>query len=308
MKNVEEMKDTEKKPGTVGDKGDDYSLGMAFYRTEMLEEALEKFKKSLKHPDTAEGSLFYLGMIYFQKGEYQRASRHFKDLLEKSPDNLVVYNNLAVSLEREEMFKEAELVYKEAQKISPLASQVLANVGILMYRRGEYEGAQEYLERAVHLNHNMAFAYFYLGMTYLNLSMWDEAEECLKNSLLLSQDNPVLFNNLGIIYKKAGDFQKALNCSLRAVEVDPGLASPYINIDDIFCIIGEWGECEKLFDEVIPERKRLVKLLDMLGEHYHSRKDFELAQKMWQRVLEIEPKNKDIKKKIKKMNREDVEK
>jgi len=308
MKNVEEMKDTGKKPGTNGDKGDNYSLGMAFYRTDMLDEALEKFEKSLKHPDTADGSLFYLGLIYFQKGEYHRATRHFKDLLEKSPDNLVVYNNLAVSLEREEMFREAELIYKEAQKISPLASQVLANVGILMYRRGDYKDAREYLERAVHLNHNMAFAYFYLGMTYLNLSMWDEAEECIKNGLQLSPDNPVLFNNLGVIYKKAGDFQKALNCSLRAVEVNPGLSSPYLNIDDIFCIIGEWEECQNLFDEVIPDQQRLVKLLDKLGDHYHSKKDFELTQKMWRRILEIEPDNKSIKNKIKKMDREDAEK
>ncbi len=307
MKNLERTKNTGKKWGQDAD-DDDYSLGMAFYRTGMMDEALEKFERSLEHTDTEEGSLFYMGMIYFHKGEYHEASRYFKELLEKIPENLVVYNNLAVSLEREEMYREAELVYKEAQKISPLASQVLANVGILSYRRGEFDEAREYLERAVQLNHNMAFAYFYLGMSYLRLAMVEEAEECLKSSLQISQDNPVLFNNLGVIYKKTGDLKKALGFSMRAVELDPGLSLPYVNIDDIFCIVGEWEECQKMFDEAIPEQKRLARLLDILGDHYHARNDIELTQKMWQRVLEIDPRNKSVQKKIKKMDREDLEK
>jgi tetratricopeptide (TPR) repeat protein len=307
MSNVEEMENIGKSRDVDKARGDCYSLGMAFYRTEMLDEALERFMVSVENSETAEGSLFFIGMIHYRKGDLQEASKYFKKLLEENPENLVAYNNLAVILEKTGMAREAELLYQEAQKISPLASQIHANIGVLMYRDKNYNRARENLERAVLLNRSMAFAYFYLGMTHLKLSMWDEAEECLGKSLELSPDNPVVCNNFGIFYKKTGDLQKALRYSLKAIEVDDQLSHPYTNIDDIFCIIGEWGECQKYLDEAIPESNRLVKFLLLLGDHYYSKKDFELAHQMWQKALKIKPGNKEIKNRIEKLNTSDAE-
>jgi tetratricopeptide (TPR) repeat protein len=307
MRNVEEMKNMGGKGEVDNAGGDDYSLGLAFYQTDMMDEALERFEKSVENPESAEGSLFYMGMILFRKGNYPEAINYFKKLLEENPENLVVYNNLAVMLENEGMVREAELLYREAQKISPLASQVLANIGTLMYRREDYMQAREYLERAVHLNRNMAFAYFYLGMTCLKLSMWDEAEEYLCASLQLSPDNPIILNNLGIFHKKTGDFLKGIRYSLGALEIEKKMPNPYVNIDEIFCIIGDWDECVKTIDEAIPESDRNTTFLVMLGDYYYSKKDFEMAHKMWQRASQVNPKDKRIKRKLKKLESLDSE-
>ena len=297
MRNVEEKKELEKGKN----RGDDYSVGMAFYRTDMLDKALEKFRRSSENSETADLSLFYIAMIYFRKGEYQKASVRFKKLLEENPEDLAAYNNLAVTLEKLGMEKEAELLYREAEKISPLASQVLANLGVLFYRRGEYTRARENLERAVHLNRGMAFAYFYLGMTCLKLSMWDEADEYLEMSLELSPDNPVIYNNLGIVFKKTGDFRRGLRCSLRALGLDQSLQPAYAKVDDMLCIAGEWDECRKLLDEAVPERDLSARCLDLMGDYYHSRGDYELAHRVWQKSLDTDPENQAIQAKIDKL-------
>ncbi len=302
------MKDVEEKKGSGGEGGaektgaDDYSLGLAFYQTEMLDDALERFERSAGRPDRLEGSLFYIGMIHFRRGDYEKAIGYFKQLLEENPENLVAYNNLAVTFEREGQVKEAELLYREAQKISPLASQVIANIGILLYHRGDYKAARKNLKRAVHLNRNMAFAYFYLGMACLKLSKWDEAEEYLGDSLQLSPDNPIIHNNLGIFYRMTGDFARGIRYSLRALELDDGLSRVFDNIDKIFCLIGEWGECLKLLEVAIPERDRNLHFLILLADHYFSKGDFEMAHQVLMRGLEIDPENGRITKRIEKLN------
>ena len=307
MKDVEEKKSSGNGGGSGGTGGDDYSLGMAFYRTGMLDEALERFEKSAGRPEMMEASLFYIGMIHFKRGEYRKASEHFKKLLEGNPENISAYNNLAVTLERMGMAKEAELLYHEALKISPLASQVLANIGVCFYRREDYLQAREHLERAVLLNRGVAFASFYLGMTYLKLSMWDEAESHLMSALELSPDNPVIFNNLGVIFRMTGDFQRAIQYAARAMEIDDSISQPYANIDDCLCILGDWEECQRQFDAAIPERDRLVRILIRLGDYYQSKEDFDLAHQIWSRVLEIEPDNRSVKEKIDRLKRPDLE-
>jgi tetratricopeptide (TPR) repeat protein len=291
MRGVEEMEGKEKAGEGRKPENDNYSLGVAFYRTDMFEKALECFRNSLDSPEVHENSLLYIGLIFSRRGDYESASRYFKQLVEESPENIVAYNNLAVALEGMGMAREAELLYQEAQKISPLASQILANRGILKFRAGDYRQARDHLEQAIHLNREMPFALFYLGMTYLKLSMWDEAEESLERGLELSPDSPALLNNLGIIYKKAGDFQRALRCSMRAIEVSTGLDSPYRNIDDIFCIIGEWEECRKQFDEAFPDPEKRAKYLLFLGDYYYRNREYDLAGQIWAHVLEIDPEN-----------------
>ena len=240
-------------------------------------------------------------MICFRKGDHRNASKHFQRLLEENPENIVAYNNLAVTFEKMGMMREAELLYREAQKISPLASQVLANRGILEYRRGDYTLARDYLERSVHLNRGMAFAYFYLGLSHLRLSMQDEAEESLERSLALSPDHPILLNNLGILYKKAGDFPRALACSFPALDVDRNLTRPYRNVDDILCIIGEWEECRKQIEEAVPDPERRFNLLLLMGQSYLDQEDYDLARKMWELALEIDPDSEEVRKKIAQM-------
>jgi tetratricopeptide (TPR) repeat protein len=302
MKDVEEKKESGGEGGADKTGGDDYSLGLAFYQTDMLDDALERFEKSVRKPDRLEGSLFYIGMIHFRRGDYEKAVLYFKQLLEENPENLVAYNNLAVTFEKEGLVKEAELLYREAQKISPLASQVIANIGILQYHRGEYKKARKNLQRAVHLNRSMAFAYFYLGMTCLKLSKWDEAEENLEQSLRLSPDNPIIHNNLGILCRMTGDFTRGLRYSLWALELDDNLSRAFDNVDKIFCLIGEWGECLKSLDEAVPDRERNLHFLIRLADYYFSKGDYEMTHQILQKGREVDPDNRRIKERFEKLN------
>jgi tetratricopeptide (TPR) repeat protein len=278
--------------------GDDFSLGMAFYRTGMFDDALERFQRSVERQEEAERARFYIGMIRFHQKAWGDAADQFKKILEDRPDNIVLYNNLAVCFERMDLVREAELLYAEAEKISPLASQILANIGILRYRRGEYAEAREYLERAVHLNRGMAFAYFYLGMANLRLGRVEDARESLVQSLELSPDSPVVLNNLGILFRKSGAFLDALRSSLMALEVDDQLTGPYRNIDDVFCSLGEWEECQRLLDEAVPGTERRAGLLELLGDFYAGRNERDMAHQLWQRALEIAPGSEAIREKL----------
>ena len=82
-------------------------LGVAFYRSGMMEDAGRKFQEVLERDPKHPGALFRLGLIAFHAGRLTEALEHFDGMPEDARQSYAVLRNRALALEKLNRFPEA---------------------------------------------------------------------------------------------------------------------------------------------------------------------------------------------------------
>ena len=117
------------------------------------EQKLETDKRNVA--DTA----FFLGQSRYEQGNYRGSVVAFQECLQLRPDDPVVLNNLAESLEGSGDFDGAETASRSSLAInekalgpnSPEVATNLNNLAALTIARGDYTGAEPLLRRALRI-------------------------------------------------------------------------------------------------------------------------------------------------------------
>ena len=81
-------------------------------------------------------------------------------------------------------------------------------------------------------------------------------------SLMINADHPTTHMNFGNLYLNTGDFEKAEASYKEAIELEPGLVGPYINLTDLYRRLNRDDEGEQIL------RNALEKYPDLAAIHY----------------------------------------
>lgn len=266
-------------------------MGKAFFKTNMLDQAIECFEEALQNEEQAPDALFYLGVISFKKREYEKAVSRFKKLLEIRTDSINIYNNLAISLEKCNLCKEAMLVYNTGLKITPSSKLLLGNRGVLKYKTGDYEGAMRDLRKSIKRKTGDLFLYHYLSLSLIKTARLDDAKEILEEALSIAPTDTTILNNLGYLCIRLGFKEDAKRYLKEAIRNSGGFVSSYINLAWLYA---ENGKLEmtllmlrKAFprddSKVIGHISRLADFLTNLGREeeaaYLTKRTIEIADR-----------------------------
>ncbi len=104
----------------------------------------------------------------------------------------------------------------EAKEISGLFEE-----GDELFRRGEYDKAEEFLLKAATRNPSDLKVYARLGVIYLHQKNFNDAIESLKVAVKLDKYNPSRHYNLALAYLGNDDRQKATVSAREAISLDP---------------------------------------------------------------------------------------
>ncbi len=125
--------------------------GNELKRYEKAEVALKK-GMSLASQDNAELLIQYqftLADNFYKRKEAAKAFEIFEDIMSKDPENVVVLNNYSyyLSLENQQLDKAEEMSRACIEK-EPESSTYLDTYAWVLYKKGEYEKAKTYIEKA----------------------------------------------------------------------------------------------------------------------------------------------------------------
>lgn len=88
------------------------------------------------------------------------------------------------------------------------------------------------------------------GLTDNPVADFQEAQEHLQKGLSLATDDPFNLNICGGAFGYVGQFAKAEELSVRALEIDPNYADVYFNLGSIYSYMGRFEEAEQALDRV----------------------------------------------------------
>ena len=129
-----------------------YGWGMNLLRQGRLEQAQEKYEKSLeldKHNWFAHELHHYLGITNALKGNTAEAERHFRKSLEYKPDFADAYYGLGNLIMRQGRLREARLYFEKSLAIEPENVDSLCGMGEVLALEGKKKEAENYLVKAL---------------------------------------------------------------------------------------------------------------------------------------------------------------
>ncbi len=125
------------------------ALGESLLRAGRPAEAISTLQGALERRPGDEGLLYALGSAYERAGQPDAAIAQMRALLAVHPDHAEAMNFVGYTLaERGLRLDEAERLVRRALELKPRAGHVLDSLGWVLFRRGDFRGAVEHLERA----------------------------------------------------------------------------------------------------------------------------------------------------------------
>lgn len=96
--------------------------------------------------------------------------------------------------------------------------KILIHKGIDMVKRGMYEKAVEYCDRALEINPDSSDAWNNKGVALYNLDRIDEALECYNRALEIDPGNLDAMRNIAFAHRALGELEKALELYENIIE------------------------------------------------------------------------------------------
>ncbi len=139
--------------------------------------------------------------------------------LKSSPENVKLLANMGFLTAKKGQFQIAEYYYQNALEIYPDFVEGLSGLGKISYDQKKYEDALSFYKKAADISPSNPQARFDYASVMINIGRFEEAETELKDALELSPSSPMLFRSMGNLMLSKGDFIGAINNFQKALDL-----------------------------------------------------------------------------------------
>ncbi len=134
------------------------------------------------------------------------------------------------TVERNDVWRSPELIWRDSAKKSPLNPRPLNNLGVALASQGRYREATEYYHKALQLNPRYADAHANLGYALARQEKVEEAIYHLETALKINPEYYEAHSNLGIALAIQGHRQQAIEHFKAALDINPNFAQAHNNL------------------------------------------------------------------------------
>jgi len=138
-------------------------------------------------------------------------------------DTAVAANNQGVVYNNKGEYQKAVAVLDKAIELDPGFALAYNNRGWAYIELGQYEEAITDCDKAIEFDPDLALAYNNRGLAYVRLGQYEEAVADCNKAIELDPDLALAYSNRGMAYIELGQYEKAIADFDKAVELDPSL-------------------------------------------------------------------------------------
>ncbi len=269
------------------------NLGIAFYKTGMLDEAFREFRRVADLRPSESAAVFYLGLIALKQARWDEAVEALKAAVEKGGPRPAALHNLGVALERLGRLDEAEAAYGEAAGRAKDDPRIFLGWGIVALKRGDPQAAEQRLTRARELLGARPVPplwYWAAARAQALVPKLDAAIAVARDGVAAHPASAVLRNNLAVLLEAAGDAAAADELLRAAFAEDPALPQVSKNLADLYYRAGRYDEAFEAYERAAKLDPALGDdLFFKLGNIAFKRRDHARARESWTRATELNP-------------------
>jgi predicted O-linked N-acetylglucosamine transferase (SPINDLY family) len=188
---------------------------------------------------------------------------------------------------------EASRLYQEILRATPDHSEVLYLLGVIAHQAGRPAEAVELVRRALINGPDQGKCYSLLGLDLMALGMADEAEASFRRAIALddSADN---YNNLGVLCKKLGRLEDAIEAYQQALARDSGYTAAHYNLGSVYLANRQMEPAAECFRRAIDSDPKHARALAGLGQVLQILARAEDAVPFLKRAIVLMPDDADL--------------
>src|SRR6266568_324116 len=163
---------------------------------------------------------FFLGEVFFNDGNLDRAKHYLERTLEVQPDHFDAAVFYGVLLHERQDLKGAERWLRRAIQLSQDSFLPYFSLGAIYARKGKLLRAQKFLEKAIQLE-AIPQAYYLLGTIFYDKGQLERAIRSFQAALKLDPEYEEAIYHLGLCFLDRNWNRKAIDCFQEALELNP---------------------------------------------------------------------------------------
>jgi tetratricopeptide (TPR) repeat protein len=177
-----------------------------------------------------------------------------------------------------------------AEPVPPAARKEYDAGQKLVSEKKDAEGGIKHFRKAIQLYDKYALAHLALGLIYLELGKFEDAQAALQKSTELNPNAPGGYMALGTMYnqqKKYDDAEKALS---RGLELNPDVAQGQYELAKTYWASGKWQDAEPHAQKAATIEPNMAPVHVLLGNIALRKQDALGALKEFNEYLRLDPK------------------
>jgi len=226
---------------------------------------------------------FSIANTYYNNGEYLKAIRFYKKLLDAN--ELQGYLNLAVIFKDLGNYPQAIKVLNRAIKNGfQENTQILSLLGRLYYLNYQLDEAINVLKEVLAIEPNNLEANINLGLCFQEKGEYLQAQYYFQKAISLNPNNILSHISLADLYSSQGNIQQAVEEYQKVNFLDASILSIQKIIAEFLLKLGNLQESLKIYQRIIlrePKNKliqaKIAELKDKLGKDYFEKEKKRLA-------------------------------
>jgi len=233
---------------------------------------------------------------YIRNRDWRTEATLWQDAMKKSPLDARPISNLAIQLAWGEnptplQYDVALAMFKKAMTLNTardfLLSDIINNIGIIYYHRGEYQKAIDTYKQGLEIDPGFLKMRYDLINSLIMMGQWEEGT-VEADRLIANKKNylkPEYFNIKGFILLWQNQPENALVYFRKALEMDPNNPAVLLNAGVALSLVGEWANAETILKKVVQNTTGDLRPVYALIENSARAGDMQNAEKYTEKMF-----------------------
>jgi tetratricopeptide (TPR) repeat protein len=275
------------------------NVGIAFYRSGMMEDAGREFQDALKLEPTQARANFMMGLIAFRRGKLEEALNHFGSMPPGSGNHYAVHRNTALILELLGRYDDALGALDEALVTKPTDPEIPLARAIIHVKRGDVPLALDALRlyrTSPDVKKPNPQYYAYTVLASAVGGDLDYAVAVGREGLGHYPDSGPILVNTGQVLERRGEADAAAALYKRATQGSSALPQAHKNLGDQAYSHGDTEGARAQYEKAVKLAPRLGDDVYLrLGTMAYQSNDRDVALLLWRRAQDLNPYNEAVK-------------
>ena len=240
------------------DKNFEKNLLMLHLQSEEWEDANKIIKNVLpKEPNNYQLSK-HNAYIEGKLKNYNKANQLYVELIQKNSNDVDLYINFGYLLNTQGLYKEAIEIYQNGLKLYPDNYHLIYNVGIVYKNLGEFRQSIDYLKKIIQSNKNDYRVWLTLAGSYLEMNKEDDAFKALNQAAQLNSNHPDLFYQQSIFNQRKGIYDKSIELLKKALLLDSEHIYANTQLGLMYIKIKEYNKAKEFYKYRVFKKNRFI--------------------------------------------------
>jgi len=242
---------------TPQDVGAHANLGVVYMREKKWKRALEELHAAEKLAPQIPGIRLDIGLVYYRQGEYHKAIAPLESVIRDQPDSVQARHLVGICYLSDERYADATAVLEPLWASSNTDLSYLYVLAVAAGKADRHDLEERALARLLEVGQNSPVLHLMMGKAYLNRGTDDLALGELQKAAEGDPKLPMVHYNLGIIYKRGHEYEKAKAEFLKDIAIEPDVAYNYDELGNVYLVLEQNPEAKKYFEQALQRNSRL---------------------------------------------------